>query len=291
MLLPAAFLLYEYLGGRPILPRLSRIMLLVVGMVVVIAPWTIRNYTVLNAFVAISTTGGNTFYSANNALATGGYVPKYERDLNHFDELTQNRLGYEWGKQWIRENPARFLSLAWGKQIGLMNDDSEGAYWVVKAGRKIADLRFVVLKGGSNIFWLMMVWLMFAAVVMHWPPDSNLPLPNPATLIMLSLLYLWAVDTVFQSGARHHMPLIPPLAVLIGTLARDRNFEPRGSPRTAGPQAVIEGRGRYLVYSLLWCAVSYAAAAGTWPGVRSASPSPEDGSIARSMTVIDRVLT
>ena len=43
MLFPAAFLLYEYLGGRPILARLSRITLLVVGMAVVIAPWTIRN--------------------------------------------------------------------------------------------------------------------------------------------------------------------------------------------------------------------------------------------------------
>ena len=46
----------------------------------------------------------------------GRYVPKYKRDLNQFDELTQNRLGYEWGKQWIRENPGRFLALACGSR-------------------------------------------------------------------------------------------------------------------------------------------------------------------------------
>ena len=31
--------------------------------------------------------------------------------------------------------------------------------------RKIDDLRFIALKGGSNAFWLMMVWLVFAAIV------------------------------------------------------------------------------------------------------------------------------
>lgn len=238
MLFPAVFLFFEYLGRRPVLATFARIALLVAGMVVVIAPWTIRNYEVLNAFVPIATTGGNNFYSANNALATGSYIPKYERDLDQFDELTQNRLGYEWGKQWIRENPGRFLELALGKQIALMSDDSEGAYWVMKAGRKIGDFRFIALKGGSNAFWLMVVWLMFAAIVVHRLPDSNLPHPHPATLIMLSLLYVWAIDSVFQSGARHHMPLVAALAVLVGMLAREGGPERRTRPATPRSGAV-----------------------------------------------------
>ena len=160
----------------------------------------------------------------------GSYIPKYERDLSQFDELTQDRLGYEWGKQWIRENPGRFLKLVLAKQIGLMSDDSEGVYWVMKAGRKIDDLRFIALKGGSNAFWLMMVWLVFAAIVVYWPPDANLPHPHPATLIMLSLYALWAVDSIFQSGARHHMSLVPALAVLVGMLARDGGPERRNVP-------------------------------------------------------------
>jgi 4-amino-4-deoxy-L-arabinose transferase-like glycosyltransferase len=92
---------------RPLALRLAVIML---AMAAVIAPWSMRNYSVLKEFVAISTNGGDVFYRANNPLATGGYVQRGEKDLDALGlgEVERSRMGYELGKTWIRQNPGAF---------------------------------------------------------------------------------------------------------------------------------------------------------------------------------------
>ncbi len=43
-------------------------------------------------------------------------------------------------------------------------------------------------------------------------------------LFLLTILYFWAIDSVFESGARHHTPLVGLLAILAASLA---GAEPR----------------------------------------------------------------
>jgi hypothetical protein len=64
----------------------------------VVAPWSIRNYRVFDAFVPISTNGGGVFYLANNPLATGHYTDIGEPDLTapKSDEVLWNRTGIAW---------------------------------------------------------------------------------------------------------------------------------------------------------------------------------------------------
>ena len=38
-------------------------------------------------------------------------------------------------------------------------------------------------------------------------------------LFLLTFLYFWAIDSVFESGARHHLPLVGVLAVLAASAA------------------------------------------------------------------------
>ena len=102
VLLPATLAVYEAARGTATSALLMRIGVVIVAMCAVISPWSIRNYRVLHAIVPISTAGGDGFYSANNGLATGRYIPVYERSLEQFDEVTRSKMGYRWDSNGFR---------------------------------------------------------------------------------------------------------------------------------------------------------------------------------------------
>ena len=218
---------------RPLTMRLTAI---VVAMAAVIAPWSIRNYWVIDEFVVISTNGGDVFYRANNPLATGGYIERGEKDLWELDvgEVERSRIGYELGKTWIRQNPDAFLALAMKKQILFLGDDAIGAYESLKRARDSNTLAYIGAKAVSNAFWILL-WL---TILAGWYARKDV-FGDPRIAIMpLAVLYLFAIDSVFESGGRHHVPLMGVLAVLATiiiapTRGRDHDLEAaaeRGHP-------------------------------------------------------------
>ena len=70
-----------------------------VPMILVILPWTIRNYVVLDTFVPVSTNGGITLLTGNNPSARGGYTPDdplvKDISVNPADQITADRLARE----------------------------------------------------------------------------------------------------------------------------------------------------------------------------------------------------
>lgn len=226
-LLGAALIAYEILRRTPVLETALRFALVLGGMALVIFPWTMRNERVLGEPVLISTNGGSVFYRANNPLATGGYISDGERSLRGYDELTQDRLGYEWGKEWIRENPGAFLRLALQKQILFLGDDSMGAYDTLKRGRGEEGALYAATKLLSNAYWWG-IWALILAVFLArghtlWHRRAEV------VLFLLTILYFWTIDSVFESGSRHHLPILGLLAILAaaGVTARQDKLLPR----------------------------------------------------------------
>jgi hypothetical protein len=186
-------------------------------MLVVVLPWSARNYRALHTFVLVSTNGGDVFYRANNPRATGGWIKDGERSLRGYDELTRNRLGYQWGKEWIREHPDRFLLLALRKQVLFLGDDAVGIYETLKRGLGIGGGLYALTKLGTNLYWWGIWALALAAFLVHAPTSWH---RRPeVVLFLLTILYFWAIDSVFESGARHHLPLVGLLAILAASLA------------------------------------------------------------------------
>ncbi|HKI06414.1 MAG TPA: glycosyltransferase family 39 protein [Thermoanaerobaculia bacterium] len=218
MLIVGAFLIHEVLLRTPLLQGAGRLALLAVGMALVILPWTWRNQRVLGTPVLVSTNGGSVFYRANNPLATGGWIQHGERRLTG-DELTQDRLGYQWGKEWIRENPGQFLLLSLRKQILFLGDDATGLY-ELKRGGQVGGGFYALLKLITNAWWWGIWGLVLVAFLVRratsWDRRADV------VLFLLTILYFWAIDSVFESGARHHMPLIGVLAILAASAALPR---------------------------------------------------------------------
>jgi 4-amino-4-deoxy-L-arabinose transferase-like glycosyltransferase len=241
LLLAVAFAAYELLLRTPLLRAAARLALLGAGMLLVILPWTYRNYRVLHTPVLVTSCGGDVFYRANNPLATGGWIANGERPLRQYDELTRSRLGYQWAKEWIRANPDQFLLLSLKKQVFFLGDDAVGFYETLKRGLGIGGKLYILAKLGSNAYWIGIWALVLTAFLLRWPTDWH---RRPEVMLfLLTILYFWAIDSVFESGARHHMPLAGLLAILAASLAAEggspaaRSGEPprRRGKIVAGP--------------------------------------------------------
>ena len=91
---------------------LARFAFAAVGLGVVMAPWVIRNHTVLGEFVPATTEGGYTFWVTNNPRATGGgecFLPDDTSAFGRLNEVEADRLFYKMGLDFARANPGRFV--------------------------------------------------------------------------------------------------------------------------------------------------------------------------------------
>ena len=210
ILYPSVLIIYEIIRRTAVRTLLSRISLVILGIVLMVSPWTVRNYFVLDTFVPVSTNGGWSFYAGNNPKATGGYVA-LEADFADYDEVTASKLAFSRGKSWIKENPLKFAELAIKKNLIFLGEDSDGVFWTVKRGWGIDDFRYAMLKALSNLFWIGIFVLSLVSLRLRWESLSNFP---EIALLTLGFLYFFAIHSVFESGSRHHVAMIGCLAIL-----------------------------------------------------------------------------
>jgi 4-amino-4-deoxy-L-arabinose transferase-like glycosyltransferase len=209
MLFPSALAGHAVMRRDRLMRSARQIALVIVGLAAAIAPWAVRNLHILNAFVPVSTNGGDVFYRANNPKAMGGYAPAGELSLADLNEVDRSHTGYRWGLEWIRANPHRFLGLAVMKQVLFLGDDSNGVAETLRRGRPVTAL-YLVAKGLSNAYWLG-VWALILLALRLRPRLYQ----RPALILLdLSVIYLLAIDSVFESGSRHHVPILGLLAIL-----------------------------------------------------------------------------
>lgn len=91
----------------------------------VIAPWTIRNWTVFHEFCLVSANGGFNFYMGNHPGATDeidfGCIWDLDQrlggELSRADEIGRERILYREGLAWIRANPGEAMRHFAGRAI------------------------------------------------------------------------------------------------------------------------------------------------------------------------------
>lgn len=190
-----------------------------------LAPWHVRNCLLFDGqFCGLATNGGSVFYRANNPIATGGWIPEGTIRITHLPELEQNRRGFDYGKQWIRDNPGDFAMLAVRKFGQLVRDDRYGAYWAILRAAPHADPArrawFHAANALSWLFWMLIICCVARALVAgKLLRADRLPLLYP-------LLYSAAVFAVFESDRRQHMIALAVLIVLAAAWMRERDATP-----------------------------------------------------------------
>lgn len=177
----------------------------------VIAPWTLRNYALLRAFVPISTNGGYTFYGANNPNAFGGHYENFPSRLAGLDEAQEQSEYYHMGMNWIQSNPARFAWLVSQKLIRLASPLS-----VASSPKDFAVPGEVIIRAGYSLF-LIAAFAGLLVSLRQWRRYFLFYIPVLGVLISTVLFY---------GDARYLLPAVPSL-LLFSALALERLWELR----------------------------------------------------------------
>ncbi len=218
-------------AGRWMRGRLwGHAILFVVAMAVVIAPWAWRNANVFGEPVLICTSGGLVLYSANNPESDGlySYLPDDVKIESPQEMLAHSRWCSEQALAFMRENPASFLRLVWlnllhtwGTEttyVELINADGHSL------GRLDPALRFLVQTGWGMLvlLWAAMAWRKLRAGAPATPVEL---------IVSILVLSKWAVYSVYEGGARHHLPIVPILIIYLASeLWSQRDTDPQSHP-------------------------------------------------------------
>jgi hypothetical protein len=210
--LVAAFELLR--GSRPSV-ILRRAAVVALATIAVVAPWTMRNYRVLGAFVPVSSNGGRVLWVGNNPDATGLSMPMPDW-LGDLDELSADRAARAAALDWMRRHPGQAAALSVRKQMLFWADDAKGAYETLRRSVDVTRT-YVVLKILSNVFWLALLWssLTCAAAVAR----RSGGIPNVLAMVLVAVVYEMTLHSIFESDGRFHTPLMGLIAVLAACLA------------------------------------------------------------------------
>jgi len=236
MLFPIVILGFEMLRGKSVLWAIGRTAIFSIALIAAILPWTYRNYLVSHRMILISTNGGSVFYRANNPLANANYSVEGEVPLPK-DEVAADRLGYKLADEWIAHHPGAFVALMFRKQIVFLGDDALGAYETLKRDLNPSGALYASVKGISNLFWLAEWTVLLFGVPLLFKSGNWRVWYG---LLFFPLVYQWAIDSVFESGPRHHVPYVAPIAVLVGmVLSLAVQGEPNPTQQSFAVQDVI----------------------------------------------------
>ena len=243
VLLPAAGLGW-LLGGLGWRVALRGVALLVLGMLIAILPWTLRNALVMKAFVPMSTNTGDNFcigfhdgatggFSIAAACATSGnYTDGPEIEVARDGELRARSL------RWIAEHPGEIPALSFQKlQITMSHDaDAVFAFESYGADAHLSNSERSLLNWVSNIYYwaVSLLALVGAALILRDWRAANKSTVNKSTankssvnkssallrqtsfgLVLVGICMFGALlPVLFFGHERFKIPILPCVALL-----------------------------------------------------------------------------
>jgi 4-amino-4-deoxy-L-arabinose transferase-like glycosyltransferase len=179
-------------------------------MLATVIPWSIRNSIVFGHFILVSTEGGITFLSGQNAFSlTDEYSldgPVFEQlNAEKLDEISYDQRAYQLAFQFIRQNPWIEMRLIIHKFINFFKDDVSGiSYNVLSSLTPIPDWLVVVLKGLAQVYYMFVMGLALASIFLkRYPKDRWY-------FIQFLFIVVWVViHLAFYGKDRFRLPLAP----------------------------------------------------------------------------------
>lgn len=199
-------------GWRPAL-------LFVLGVVVVITPWAVRNYGHHGRFVIIASDGGVTFWTGNNPLATGEGDMAANPRLKEANTALRARhpalneeqmepVYYREALSWIRANPGAWLALEVKKLFYLIvpigpSYTLHSTRYLIASVVSYGTLLVLALAGffrlgtaraGTPGLWLLFVSAVAVALVFFPQERFRIPVIDPTLILCAAGLWRTAPD-------------------------------------------------------------------------------------------------
>ena len=197
------------LGLRPLL-RVAAFAL--PALLLVMAPWWIRNALVLHQFVPLTSTAGLGLWIGNNPHATGNWMAM-PPDILPLSELAQSARAAAVASAWIAAHPVAALLLNAAKLVRAFGIEH---YTLVRLDMVTPDLppmlpgQFLPMLQGALIAVLTAAAALFGRL-RHAPHGDRLVLLTAALFAQIMLFDIW-----FEFGERHRYCVMPFLFLVIG---------------------------------------------------------------------------
>lgn len=216
----------------------------------VMAPWTIRNAVVMDAFVPVATNASQTLWSGHNEEATGAQVyPPADYD-DRFDqtlptlELETSRALRNDALEFMITHPLRELELIPLKLLHLNRGDSFVFEWVnAPATDQAPPLSALAVDRLSVIadsaYYALLAFTLLGVVVLgrsFW----RAPLGRVIATSFVTALFLYGF--LYYGNYRYRLPY-EPLMVIVAATVVTRAFRNREQSVASAQRVASEGRG------------------------------------------------
>lgn len=196
--------------------REQLVLALVSGMVllIVVSPWTWRNFQLFGHFVLVSTNGGATLWMGN-APGSDGLFMQFPENLLALNDYERDKVLGALAKQYILEDPLGFAQRSFMKLVRLYNNESCGVLWNMFGITKAFGAEAVHwLKRFTQVSWAFIFGLfVVGAWLLATTRSQRRLLLSPLVLLML---FFSAVHAVVISGERYHLVTMTSVAALGG---------------------------------------------------------------------------
>lgn len=194
LLLPWIWLMLRRLGRTLVVGGLVSLV-----MVLVVLPWTVRNYRVTGAIVPVSANSGLNLWQGNHPRADGAAFPLSEVDpLQDYSEVERDRIYRSWALEELRSNPTRLVTLVPRKMAKFFAP-------LETSNRGQIPLRLAPVVDVG--------WLAFLALA-GWGFVRTMGRSGEWVLIYLLVLYPVGLTAVFYGATRYGMVVYPYLFLL-----------------------------------------------------------------------------
>jgi len=208
---PLLLVFILWLNNERLRRILLRVAIVAAFMAVLIAPWTVRNYRKYGEVCLISANFGRVLLSANHPNSDGIFYHTADigADLN---PIAKDRFQRDLALKAIRDNPPRFFALAVKKVVYLWGTDTSVLDFVLGMPPRGGLGTKMFLSAVLNVVWgwFVCAWCIGATRGAPWRLPHNRVEVWSAGWIAL----LWAVHVVMEPQSRHHLPLLPLMALI-----------------------------------------------------------------------------
>lgn len=216
----------DYIHTREPVSSLKSLLVTTAVMILLIGPWTIRNYMVFNTFIPVSTNGGYNIYINNNAYATGGWqdpfkIPgspllRYKHDHDEFwDEVKVDQLGKELALEWIINHPGDFIHLGFIKlyRTFIMCNDVEWSIYALKGGAEFAHTK-LMNNVAKAVHYPLLAFIAFYFIFFIKRVVISRTIDYIHLIILLNIAFYMIVVFVFEGQPRYSFPLVPLYSIM-----------------------------------------------------------------------------
>jgi hypothetical protein len=211
MFLPLLFGLGLLGAGCSVKQTLLRLGAMLIGMIIVISPWTYRNYGIFGEFVAVSTNAGLVLHAGNQRAMVrpveqvGGFITPPMPGKAFENDLAASRWHSAAAFSFIKNNPSDFSMLVFNRLVLTMGDDSDSAYRSLRLTGKVSQNAYLLFKALCNAYWMALAAFLCSVCWTSRNSKERLQLAPVLIISTAASLYLMAIHGLAEGGARHHM--------------------------------------------------------------------------------------